>query len=130
MDPLQQTSKDKLALLPRQVLGRVRRRSAKSLLRLQGLDVLGKVRHALLHLTLVSMADVPEQRSPHRHFLGSVRRKIGFVADGGRDLQSGIFPSVVLAERGKVGGRNLQRAGRGASAFAVRSMANSAVCCV
>ena len=44
------------------------------------------------------------------------------------DFQRGILPSVVLAQQGKVGGRNLQRAGRGTAAFAVRSMANGTVC--
>src|ERR1019366_8257621 len=100
----------------------------RRLLHLQGFDVLGKVCHALLHLTLVSTTHTPKQRSQNRYLLGSARGKLGFVADGGRNFQRGTFPSVVLAQQGKVGGRNLQRAGRGPSTFAVRSMANGTVC--
>src|SRR5208337_1688128 len=107
---------------------RIHRWSAARLLRLQRFDVLGEVYHALLHLTLVSTTHTPKRRSPHRHLLGSVRGSSGFAADGGRDSYRGIFPSVVLAQQGKVGGRNLQRAGRGTSAFAVDSMANGTVC--
>lgn len=39
----------------------VDRCSADGLLRLQGFDVVGKVRHPLLHFTLVSTAHIPKQ---------------------------------------------------------------------
>jgi len=86
------------ALVPRPVLRPVHRCSTDDLLRLQGFDVLAKVRHPLLHLSLVSTTHTPKQRSPHRHLLGSMRGKSGFVADGGRDFQRGILPSVVLGQ--------------------------------
>src|ERR1019366_877989 len=95
---LAETSKGhKPALMPQPAQRRIQRCSAARLLHLQGFDVLGKVYHALLHLTLVSTTHTPKQRSPHRHLLGSVHGKIGFVADGERDFHREIFPSVVLA---------------------------------
>src|SRR5271165_2020021 len=69
------------------------------LLRLQRFDVLGKVRHALLYLTLVPMAHIHEQRSPHRHLLGAMCGNIGFTPDGARDFQGGIFSSIALAQQ-------------------------------
>ena len=115
------------ALVPNRIRAQSGDAPAPALLLLHRFDVMSKVHHALLHLTFVSTADTPKQRSPHRHLLRSVRGKSSFAANAGRDFQRGILASVGLAQQGKVGGRNLQRAGCRSAAFAVRSMANSTV---
>src|SRR5208283_3399865 len=100
---------------------------ADDLLCLQSFDVPGEVRDALLYFTLVAATYIPEQRSPDWHFFGTVRGRRGFAADGRFDLQRRIFSSVVLSQAGKVGGRDFQSAGGGASAFAVGAVANGTI---
>src|SRR5208282_280364 len=94
---------------------------------LDRLDVVGQVRHALLHFSFVPTTHIPEQLSPYWHIFGSVCGKIRRAANSRSYFQRGKFPPVVLAELGEIRGRSLQGAGCGPSAFAVCSVADCAI---
>src|SRR5579864_17965 len=81
------------------------------LFRLQRFDVMRQVHDALLHFGFVTMAHLPEDRTPDRHLAITVSRHRALSPKNARYSVSGKLAAVVLGQCGKVGRRNFERSG-------------------
>ena len=75
----------------------------------------------------MALAQAPEQRTPDRHFLGTVRGQVYIATNGAGDAIARELAAIARAEGGEIRRRYLECFGGRPCSFSILSMANRAI---